>query len=177
MATQLNTEGFSGDDENEFKRFYSMNKKRLCYFIRKIINNNEDDEDIAADAFAIVFKRFKDFESPAAMKSFLYTTARNRSLNYIKHQKVRSAHEKETRHTNQDNQDPEMERTMIRTEVIKELYEAIPMLPPKCREICELHYFNSLPTNKIAEKLNISVSNVGTQLKIALGKLSRLIKI
>lgn len=172
----MNIKAFRSGDKREFDKIFRMYASRLCYYVNRLIENDQEAEDIAVDSLAKLFERCMNFDSPEAIRSFLYKTARRKCLNYLKHKNVRSTHAKETRKTDPDNENPEVERKMTRTEVMKELYEAIPKLPPKCRKICELRYFDTMSISDISKKLNISTDNVGTQLTIALGKLRRLIK-
>ncbi len=148
--------------EQLFKHYYS----RLCYFSFQIVGDKEIAKDIAQDAFVKYFNQAEQIQNEFAVKNFLYSTARNASINFLRHNKVVQNHLLL--------QDPfpleenNVIHTIIKAEVFAEIYAAIESLPASCRRISRMAYLEGLKNSEIAETLNISVNTVKTQKQRAL---------
>lgn len=147
-----------------FDTFYSS----LCLFTNKYINDFKESEDIAQEAFIIIWEKRKNFSNINSLKAFLYQTAKNKSLNAIKHLKVKNRYnearikELETENYFADH--------LIEEETHRIIIQRINELPPQSRKII-LHSLKGLKNNEIAEKMEISINTVKTQKKIAYKKL------
>ncbi len=149
--------------EELFQTYYS----RLCYFSFQIVKDKASAEDIAQDAFV---KYWDQQELVArheiAVKNFLYTTVRNASLNFIRHEKVEKHY--------LEKQDPlaldeaGILHALIRSEVIDEIYSAIESLPESCRRISRMGYLEGMKNHEIAAQLGLSINTIKTQKQRAL---------
>lgn len=143
------------------KQLFDLYYTRLCYFAHKLIGNKEDAEDIVQDAFVAYWKKQTDFDNEPSIKSFLYLTVKNACLNVIRHENVakRFAESQDTTSL----EDEKITDQIIRSEVAGEIYTAITALPPGCRQVLTLAYFEGLKNDEIAQELDISVNTVKTQ--------------
>lgn len=148
--------------EKIFKNYFI----KLCHFSFQIVGDKETAEDIVQEAFVKYWSQREGVaREDVVIKSFLYNTVRNASLNTIRHEKVMrkyanehipAVEEKSTIHN------------MIRSEVFAEIYMAIKSLPPSCQRISRMAYLESMKNAEIAQKLKLSINTVKTQKKRAL---------
>ena len=120
------------------------------------------------EAFVAFWERRKDFDHPAAVRSFLYTSVRNKCLNHLKHEAVKRKHEDALIYELESDQ--HFSGRVIEEETFNILLEEIRGLPKAAAEIMILA-LNGLKNPEIAEELGVSVNTVKTQKKIAYARL------
>lgn len=157
--------------EQLFKAYYP----RLCHFSFQIVRDKVKAEDLVQEAFIKYWNHREEISSyEIAVKNFLYSTVRNASLNLIRHDRV-------VRHY-LERQDPSpveeftMIHSMIRSEVLAAIHEALETLPASCQRISRLGYLEGMKNNEIARKLGISINTVKTQKQRGLQLLRLILK-
>jgi len=125
-------------------------------------------EDIIQEVFIAFWKHNKEFNNINAVKAFLYTSARNKCLNYLKHQSVLKKHQPALIYELESEQF--FKSHIIEEEAFNQLYSEIHKLPESAQKIMILA-IKGLKNNEIATELNISINTVKTQKKIAYAKL------
>lgn len=152
-----------GTEKQEvFQKLFGTLHKPLCFFTNRIIRNNIDAEDIVQEIFLRLWKMSpSDYIKIRTIEAFLFTSAQNRCLNYLRNLEIRNRNYK-----NLDKEELDEDYFLckqIHAEVIAELFEAIEELPIKCREIFKRSYLDGKEDKTIAEELNISLNTVKTQ--------------
>lgn len=151
-----------------FNEVFDQYFSPLCYFAEKIIKSREDAKDIVVESFQKYWLRKEDFGAPAQVKSFLYLVTRNACFDFLK--KMKMINSKSTDFPELFNSD--MEETAARLEVeaelLRKIYKVATQLPPKCKDIFQLTYFEGLNTAQVAERLNTTTTNVTSQKSRAL---------
>ncbi len=146
--------------EKLFHEFYAP----LCAFAQNYIADRSATEDLVQEVFVNLWNQHENLENIQSVKAFLYTSVRNKCLNYLKHLKVKDKYAKVAEN------DMESEvfffDHVIEEETHRLIYNAIRELPPKCRDILLLS-INGLKNHEIAEELHISLNTVKTQKSIA----------
>jgi len=104
--------------------------------------------------------------SEKSVKSYLYTSVKNRGLNWVRdHKKFRSY----VLDIEIEDYDMVYERdSLSESEVLQKINKAMEKLPERCRQVFELSRFEELKYKEIAEKLGISVKTVEVQVSKAL---------
>ena len=141
-----------------FKEFYPS----LCYFSNSIIKDEAAGEDIATEAFIKLWERRDAFENVSHIKSFLYKVVRNASIDFLRKRA------KEANYTLEESYlGIEKERTIqekiIEAETFREVVTSIKLLPPKCRQIFRMFYFEGKDYNQIAKELGLSINTIRVQ--------------
>lgn len=96
---------------------------------------------------------------PETLKSYLYTSVRNRALNLLdKNDPLHLAFKVE------DGMEIGDEYSDSEEELVRKVEEAVRNLPPRSREIVECVYLKNMKYKEVAEKLDISVATVKTLL-------------
>jgi RNA polymerase sigma-70 factor, ECF subfamily len=141
----------------------------LCRFSLGFVKDENAAEDLVQDLFVHLWHNRTDIDINTSVKAFLYTSVRNRSLNYIKSQAARKRHETVHFENVYNETDEEPEDNMPEKLVLIE--RAINDLPEKCRQIFVLSRQKNMKYNEIAEHLDLSPKTVENQMGIALKKI------
>ena len=107
----------------------------IAYYAGKISKDMDVAEDIAQDIFVRLWEKNNHFENYLALKSYLYLSARNSCLNYIKHHNIvlEHAQTQKPKETEENTWN-----TIVETEIISLLSDYIRQLPAECAKIMEL---------------------------------------
>jgi RNA polymerase sigma factor (sigma-70 family) len=123
-------------------------------------------DDIVQEAYVRVL-RARAAGALHAPKAFLFATARNLALDYVRrHAVARTDALVETDLSNVLDETGDIPETVARHQELALLTEAIQTLPARCRRIVTLRLVYGLKQREIAEKLGISDRTVATQLGI-----------
>jgi RNA polymerase sigma-70 factor (ECF subfamily) len=147
---------------DNFSFFFIEWHPSLVYFIFKIVKEQAVAEDIAEDAFVVLWEKRNNFKNIKVAQAFLYSTARNASLNWLRYQK---SSEKKTNALRDiaDNKDRYILEEIIHAEFIHELYTALNYLPAQCRKIFDMLYVEGKNNKEIAEELRLSINTIKAQ--------------
>jgi RNA polymerase sigma-70 factor (ECF subfamily) len=153
---------FQKGDEKGFNFFYKEYYDTLCYFSFQIIKDELEAEGLVAQTFTRLWDRHTNFHSLASIRSFLYTTAKNASLNWLRKQKNEGQKARELAYLSQENENTIADK-LIEIEFYREIFAILKTLPPNCRKIFEMIYFQGKNFEQISEELNLSESTVRSQ--------------
>jgi RNA polymerase sigma-70 factor (ECF subfamily) len=143
---------------------FAGNYSALCFFAYSFLKDKEAAEDIAQESFECLWTNFENItDNSSSRLSYLYTVARNKCLNLLRHKKVKDhAHNENLADGDSTWEEDHMEN-LIRSEVYNEIFNAVQRLPARCRKIYEMTYFQEMSEKEIADSLNISVHSVKSQ--------------
>ncbi|HUP13534.1 MAG TPA: RNA polymerase sigma-70 factor [Niastella sp.] len=162
---------FKDGEQAAFSAIYKQYYQRVLYFSMRYVSETNA-QDITAESFVQLWEKRKDFDDMAAMVQFLFVSARNRCLNIIRHEQVRSHHETAIMEHLQKTGHATLDVEVIRLELIKLLQKEVDKLPEKTREVFMLSFQEGLKPLQIAERLGVSVKTVSNQ-KVTAIKLLR----
>lgn len=159
-------------NEKAYDELFHMFFGRLCVFAMKFVKDQESAEEVVEDAMVVLWEKRDKFENLAALKSYLYTTVRNGSLDYLK---------KNGRNTSLDGLENDQlfstsDDHILEEEVHAVLYQAIASLPKKCRRVFELSCIEELKYSEIAADMGISLNTVKSQRARAIQLLKEILK-
>lgn len=176
-TTFFSIEAFQSGDERAFKALFDQYYQALCYYGQQIAGPRGAAEEIAVDSFLKVWERREHFESIAAIKSFLYITVRNASLDYLKQEGRRTKRELNWGQASPavSNGDNTVLNQIIRTEVINEIRQAITQLPEHYNQVLDLAFNQGLKSREIAQQLGIPLSTVDNRKARGLAMLKKIL--
>ncbi|MDR2131193.1 MAG: sigma-70 family RNA polymerase sigma factor [Odoribacteraceae bacterium] len=93
MNEHILLEQLSRDDDRAYTVLYKLFYVPLLLFSRKYVHDEEAVKDLVQEVFVSMLGRKKDFENMIALKEYLYSSARNGCINYLRHEKVKGRFE------------------------------------------------------------------------------------
>ncbi len=157
-------------DRESLKTFFRSFYPSVCVFANKYVHDSDLSEDFAQEAFLSFWLSEYKFADIKALKGFIYTSARNLCLNYIKSKTIRDG-------INQTLMKSEsfFHDLIVEEETYRIIHQAIEQLPPQSQKIITL-FINGYKNPEIADELNISINTVKSLKKSAYSKLKELLK-
>ncbi len=144
-----------------FEEVHKLYNVQLFYFVRKITGNREEAEDITSETFMKLWWRHENFDSLQNIKSFLYITARNASMDYLRYLKRVAGDINDYYYTESLADESTIEREMIEVEILqRRVQEEIENLPNKCQKVFKMSYIDRLKNEDIASQLKITLQTV-----------------
>jgi RNA polymerase sigma-70 factor (ECF subfamily) len=160
------------DDMAAYRTLYDTLHRELFLFSYSIIKSREVAEEIVSDVFIKLWKIRNELLAIENLTVFLYTIAKNLSINHItrnyKYPKVSLDTIEVENISSFDN----AEELFISAELAKRIQLAINSLPSQCKIIFQLVRENGLKHKEAAAVLNISEFTVRNQLVIAAKKIA-----
>ncbi len=167
----------SGDSKT-FEVLHGLYYQKLLCFIINYIKNEEDSLDILQDVFIKIWKKRSQINSN--LNGYIYATARNHCLDYLRKQKARPTRNDDFTQKeawiNYISLKDQTASLIIEKELKEQIDKAIRILPGKCRTVFIKSKIKGYRRNEIAEELNISVKTVENHLTKALKKMRSLLK-
>ncbi len=115
-------------------------------------------EDVVQDFFMKLWNRREDIIFNTSLKSYLFTSVRNRCLDIIKHRKVTDRKMQE--HTAFSKEASDSRDYLVESELQQRIDLALEHLPEKCRKIFVMNQIEGMRPSEIAAMENISVRTV-----------------
>jgi RNA polymerase sigma factor (sigma-70 family) len=163
MSSNKIVKGFNKEDPEAVGFVWNTYYPLVTEIIGSLTNDSPDTKDMASETLIGLLSRDEPFESMEAIRKFLVISAKNTSLNHLKH--IQSAGSKSVdiayhmEHVfPKDAADAE-----TRGWLIQKISDTIEDLPPKCKEVFKLYYIHTLKNREIAERLDISEKAVEKQ--------------
>jgi RNA polymerase sigma-70 factor (family 1) len=149
-------------DEKVLSVIFEQFHTGLLYFAMNYVTNSHEAEDVVAETFITLWRKKKDFEKLAAIKSFLYTAVRNACINKLKQRKRHANSHKEIEYLSEKWEEV-YPAQIIKAELMQQIWLDIEKLPPIRRKIFKMIYLEGLSIFEIATILGISVDTVRVQ--------------
>lgn len=147
---------FLNGDEKSFDMIMDKYMEKLTYFVYGIVKRIDVAEDISQDVFVYILMNKNIYNSEFSLKSYLYTIARSRAINYLKREKkITYLVDESYLFSEQD-----VEDVVFSNEENMILKQSIDLLPEKQRRIIYLVDIEELSYREICEILNMSLPQV-----------------
>lgn len=154
-----------------YNQLYELLSDGLHRFSYSLVKSNEIAEEIVSDVFIKVWQIRSKLMEIENLRVYLYTIAKNFSLNYItKNYKNRviSLDTIDVEAVIEVNGPAEM---CISADLVKQIRQVIRQLPPQCKLIFQLVKEDGLRYKEVAAILDLSPLTVRNQLAIAIRKI------
>jgi RNA polymerase sigma-70 factor, ECF subfamily len=163
MTIEKRLDPVRGMDNEAFEKLFRAYFPPLMSFSRKILGDEDDAREVVQQVFINLWEKRDEVDLSTSLKSYLFTSVNNRSLNVIRDRKKFSSEEVPEIAGEWD-----VSAQIESMELEEKIREIITSLPEKCREIFELNRKEGLKYNEIAALLDISVKTVENQMSKAL---------
>lgn len=162
-------------DETAFSKLVSAYQRRVFHFIRGMVRNNEDAEDLTQEVLVKAFFNIRSLKNATSFKSWLFRIAYNLTLDFVRKKKPQIVDtEEHLRESYVDSRSPkhELSRDYLRTHVRR----CLDMMNEQQRNILVLCDLEGLSYLEIAEALNVPFGTVQSRIFYARKKLRGLLE-
>ena len=161
-------------DEKAFVILFHHYYGYLCLYATKIINDDSTAEEIVQDLFVKLWEKRDQLNIETSLKNYLFRSVKNLCINYIQHNKTKIRYAQNVLSEIVYNISDDSNFTEI--DLSRKIDESINSLPEKRKEIFRLSRQEGLKYHEIAQKLNVSVKTVETQMSLAIKTLREKLK-
>jgi RNA polymerase sigma-70 factor (ECF subfamily) len=176
---------YLGGSEEAFNRLVMRHHRTAFNLAYRFLNNYEDANDIAQEAFIRVHKSLKRFKGNCSFKTWLYKIVLNLSRNKYRWKKRRGEFAKVS--LDNPSRDPEsnpmdvpdeafsVEREIRRKEIQSRIEESLSLLPAEYREILVLRHMEGLSYSEISKLLKCAEGTIKSRLHRARVEIRKLL--
>lgn len=149
-----------------FDAIFRGHYARLVATAQAIVSERAVAEELVQDVMLELWRRRSTLVLESTLAAYLHRSARNRALNYVRHERVTRQAEPEL--TASAGAPASPDHGVRQAEIDAAVRAAIVALPPRCREVFELSRVQGLRYAEIASVMDISVKTVEAQMAKAL---------
>jgi len=154
--------GDEGTYDTVFRTWYPV----LVRVAGALLHDTDAAEEVAQDVMHELWRRRQVMDAEVSLRAYLLRSVRNRSLNYLRHLRVRRETQGEIEQGY--NAPIASDQPLVARELSDALQKALDELPPRCREVFDLSRVHNLKYAEIADSLGISQKTVEAQMGKAL---------
>lgn len=162
------------DDGDAFDEIVARYKDGIYNYIRRMVWNREDVEDLAQEVFVRAFAGIKSFRRDSNLRTWLYRIATNLCVDRYRRKGIEKQlmisldceqdGEETTRFMELPDSTYDPERLCERSELQAEVHRALSRLPDKLRSAILLYDMQGLSYEEIAETLGVPIGTVKSRL-------------
>lgn len=157
-----------------FEQLFKAHFVHLCNFANQFVQDSDSAKDITQKVFINLWESREKIDPQKAIQSYLFTSVRNRCLNYIRDQKKYRSHVLDVEIADLEIGFEEVDSGI--SELKEKVAEALNTLPEKCRLVFEMSRYKNMKYREIAEELDVSVKTVEAHMSKALKNLREHLK-
>jgi RNA polymerase sigma-70 factor (ECF subfamily) len=156
-------------DKPLFEQLFKTHFVHLSNFAYQFVKDTDSAKDITQKVFINLWENREKIDLQKSIQSYLFTSVRNRCLNFIRDQKKYRSEvlDLET----YDFEIPFEEDNIAMSELKEKVAQALNELPEKCRLVFEMSRYKNMKYKDIAEELDVSVKTVEAHMSKALKSL------
>lgn len=171
-------ENIQKGDEESFEFLFKKYYLPLTRFAWRYVNSKAIAEELVQELFTNLWDKRKFLDTTGSVRSYLYKSARNLSINHLKHQDVKNRYDKLWT-TQKEYTEIEFNDKIREQQIRNAIATAIEELPSRSKMTYKLHRYDGLTYEEIANVMEVSVKTVESQmtrtLKILRERLSYLL--
>jgi RNA polymerase sigma-70 factor, ECF subfamily len=145
-----------------FEKYYSL----LCSFAFRFVKSIHLAEEAVSDVFLNIWLKKDNIEIRTNLRTYLYTSVRNQSINYVKHHAF-SFENIDTADAQDAISEFHPQAHVMYEELKNDIDALLRQLPEKRQIIFRMNRMDGLSYKEIAEILSISISTVQNQMVAA----------
>jgi RNA polymerase sigma-70 factor (ECF subfamily) len=161
-----------GDQEAHF-RLYQLYKKSMYNVGYRIVNNEDEAEDVLQEAFISAFRNLEYYRGDATFGAWLKRIVVNKAINYLKKRQLERLPDDDRWDVKDEEAVDELEQFPYTVERVR---EAIAALPDGYRAVLSLYLLEGYDHGEIGEILGISESTSKSQFNRSKKKLKAILE-
>lgn len=161
-------------DERQLEELFKLHFQYLCNFAKQYVGDMNVAQDITQKVFIRLWEKRSELDPASSLKSYLFTSVKNRCLNHIRDNK-----KYQSKILDVDCGDFDLaieEDPFAEEELSEKIAAALASLPPTCRKVFEMSRFQGMKYAEIAEELSVSQKTVEAHMSKALKILREALK-
>ena len=159
-------QAFNAANTAEFEQVFKSHFRRLHAYAFTIVKEEMAAEEMVQNVFYKLWEKKERVQVQQSVTAYLYRSVYHESINYLRHEKVKSAYQSHAAHQ-MKHQENASEKTALR-ELEQRLETALRELPEQCRTIFQMSRFEELKYREIADRMGLSVKTIENQMGKAL---------
>jgi RNA polymerase sigma-70 factor (ECF subfamily) len=159
-------------DQQAFAELMDKYKDSIYYMLLKMVNNNDDAEDLTLEAFGKAFNRLHQYTPSFAFSTWLFKIATNNCIDFLR-KKKKNVMSIDNRIPNNDGDDfmfeiksegMTPEQLAMNDQKIQLMRQYVKKLKPRYEILVEMRYFKEMSYDEISDELNLPLGTVKAQL-------------
>jgi RNA polymerase sigma-70 factor (family 1) len=151
---------FNQGDTEAFTAIYNRYYSTLYYFVKRFVPEREDAEDLTADVFVKLWKLRANLQTIKNIEAFLYITARNACLDFLRHIQRQNMRQKDLIYALLQEPEEGVLDEDVKTLVLQTIHAEIEKLPRSTRNVFKMAYLEGMSNSAIAAALDINNQSV-----------------
>jgi len=159
-------------DQQAFSDLMDKYKDPIYYMLLKMVNNNDDAEDLTLEAFGKAFNRLNQYTPNFAFSTWLFKIATNNCIDFLR-KKKKNVMSIDNRVSNNDGEEYMFEiksdgmtpeQIAMNEQKIQLMRQYVKKLKPRYEILVEMRYFKEMSYEEISIELNLPLGTVSAQL-------------
>jgi len=159
-------------DQQAFSDLMDKYKDPIYYMLLKMVNNNDDAEDLTLEAFGKAFNRLNQYTPNFAFSTWLFKIATNNCIDFLR-KKKKNVMSIDNRASNNDGEEYMFEiksdgmtpeQIAMNEQKIQLMRQYVKKLKPRYEILVEMRYFKEMSYEEISIELNLPLGTVKAQL-------------
>ena len=159
-------------DQQAFAELMDKYKDSIYYMLLKMVNNNDDAEDLTLEAFGKAFNRLHQYTPNFAFSTWLFKIATNNCIDFLR-KKKKNVMSIDNRIPNNDGDDFMFdiksegltpEQLAMNDQKIQLMRQYVKKLKPRYEILVEMRYFKEMSYDEISDELDLPLGTVKAQL-------------
>ena len=159
-------------DQQAFSELMDKYKDPIYYMLLKMVNNNDDAEDLTLEAFGKAFNRLNQYTPNFAFSTWLFKIATNNCIDFLR-KKKKNVMSIDNRVSNNDGEEYMFEiksdgmtpeQIAMNEQKIQLMRQYVKKLKPRYEILVEMRYFKEMSYEEISIELNLPLGTVKAQL-------------
>jgi len=163
LSDQLLIEKILRGDTSSFSMIITDTERLVAQIVRKMINDEEEQKDLAQDIYLKVFQKLSTFKFQSKLSTWIAQVAYNTCCNHLEKRKIPLC-DIDLLHENAFVYPDDTERETFTIETNNMLHAEIDKLPPLYKMLISLYHIEELPNKDIAEITNLPEGTIKSYL-------------
>lgn len=162
---------FLNGERQAFEKIIERYEKNLKYFILKYVKDIDITEDIFQSVILYILENKEIYDDKYSLKTFLYTIAKSRALNYLKEQKTIELDNEEVL----NKEEKLLEEIIMSNERKEKITKLMKKMPIEYQQAIYLCIVEGISYKEVAEIMNKTISQIKNLLHRARKKMKKLL--
>jgi len=167
-------EAIKRDDNGAYEMVFREYYRPMAAYAFRFLNSLPESENIVQEVFLRLWQKRREIMITSSLQNYLFRSVKNQCINHIEHVKIKTGYQDMV--INHETNRVEYNEFFLEFGLKKKIETAIAALPEKRQEIFRLAREDGLKYREIADRLEISVKTVETQMTLALKQLRESLK-